>query len=338
MDFSIPPNKQGDWQTIAAQEAAERAALEAQQLARRLPWFREEMCIQKGFYDHLGWIGTCFLEAFNKAAAPDEFDMHLGYGTRAVLNTHHVTKGFQRQIIFGRHVAEDSNRLAIFWAMTHEGTHLANQYDRIPATHATPFNPHARVVLCPRDAMILNVLMERQAFAMELLMEDLRQDVMAGRLVPADIPASLQLQEKLRMYAARIDTRTRWGTEEMFLSHYWSSTLNAYDDRGRIAHIKNNNISFARLGLTDLRLLNDCFGMKTFGDGDDDLVQLLQAEFAPEQQARLDRINGVLGIGAEDNLPLLADALAAHGSSPERFLHISAGLDRVLPPMAAPYP
>ncbi len=338
MNSSIPPNMQGDWQTIAAQEAAERAALEAQQLVRRLPWFREEMRIQKGFYDHLGWLGTRFLEAFNRAAAPDEFDVHLGQGTRAVLNTHHVIKGFQRRIIFGRHVAEDSNRLAIFWAMTHEGTHLANQYDRVAATHATPFNPHASVVLCPRDAMILNVLMERQAFAMELLMDDLRQDVMSGKLAPAHIPVATQLQEKLRMYAARIDTRTRWGTEEAFLDHYRANTLAAYEDAGRITHIKNNNISFARLGLADLRLLNDCFGMNTFGESDDDLGLLLRADFTPEQQTRLDRINGILGIGLEDYLPVLDDALAVLGTCPAAFLQTSAGFDRVLPPMAPPLP
>jgi len=327
---SLTKNSHGPWMDIAAQEKAERAALEERQHTRRMPWFREEMKIQKGFYDHLSWIGAAFKDALERVAPAEDFDVHFSdENTRAILSNHHLTKGFIGEIVFGKAVADDKNRFAIFWALTHEGTHLANQYHRVPATHATPFNTRAQVVLCPRDSMILNVLMERQVFAMQVLLDDLLDGVINGRLASEEIPSPAVLQVALQQYAAALDDRTAWKTEEAFLDFYRGKALERYEEWGRVSHLKNNNIQYARLGLSDLHLLNECFGMKTFGETDADLEKLLTDSFTPEQQARLDKINRDLGIDEGKLLPL-ADVLKKQGLTPEEFLKVGCSkIDKV---------
>lgn len=312
----------GPWKPIADLEAAERAELEARQHARRMEWFHEEMKIQHGFFDHLGWIGGAFKDALACARYTQDFDVHFSNkDTRAVLTSHNLTKGFVGEISFGKAAADDSNRFSIFWALVHEGTHLANQYHRVAAMHATPFNARAKVVLCPRDAMILNVLIERQAFAMQLVMDDLLDGVVNGFMSSDEIPSPADLQVSLQQYAAVLDPRMKWTNESQFLDFYRGRALDRYEETGRVLHLKENNIQYARLSLDQLKVLNDCFGMTTFGIGDAELESLLKVTFTPEQQARLDQANRDLGID-ESKLPMLEAALAGLGTNAEAFLEV----------------
>lgn|GEM_PF-3532452 len=322
MTFKLPQNPQGDWASIIQQQEAEAAALAARQLAQRMAIITEEVKVQTGYFAQLGWLGRSFSEAFNKAAAPIDVDPKKT-DCRATLWTHGSISGFLREITLGKGIVMDSNPLAIFGALTHEGTHLVNQFERVPATHASPYNTRSPVVLCPRDAVVLNILIERQAFAMELLMDDLLAEARKSDSETYEVPPASVLQVKLQEYAQMKNTRTRWESEDAFLDSYRGGKMSDYEPNGRADYLKNGNIGYVRLGLADLRILNDCFGMKTFGETDEDLSKLLTSDFTPEQQARLDQINSDLGVGNEEDLPLLEDALAAHGMTIDAYLKMS---------------
>lgn len=330
MTIHLPQNPQGDWASIVRQQEAEASALAEKHVAQRLALMPEEVKVQTAYFSHLGWLGQSFSAAFNKAAAPIDIDIKK-VDCRATLWTHSITKGFLGEITLGKNIAMDNNAAAIFGALTHEGTHLLNQFKRVPAAHASPYNTRSPVVLCPRDAMVLSTLMERQAFAMELLMDDLLNEVRNFTGEVFEIPSAAVLQVKLQDYARMQNSRTRWNDEKSFLDYYRNNRMNDYEEFGRVAHLKDNAIGYARLGLADLRILNECMGMKTFGETDDDLSRLLTYDFTSDQQARLDRINKDLGIVNEDHLPLLEEALVVHGMTPESYLKMSVSRTAAVP-------
>ena len=124
------------------------------------------------------------------------------------------------------------------------------------------------------------------------------------------------------------------GTQRLLgFSSVGIAVLAGLPDAETVAHHHRHASGYARLGLADLRILNDCLGMKTFGDTDEALSRLLTYDFTPAQQARLDKINTMLGLENEEALPVLEDALAAHGISALDFL--KTGASRMAGPRVA---
>lgn len=330
---SLPQPPQGDWATLLRQQAG-HDPLTPEEIAARYALVEGEAKAQLGYYQKLGVLGRAFHEATQKAAIPVRVDSTLR-SSRAILNTFNTVSGFRGDIELGHLIVTDHNPHAIFAALTHEATHLVNQYYRVPATHASPFNTASPVVLCPRDAMKLNVLLERQAFAMQLLMEDLLQAHLAQDEA-LDLSDTAMLQARLRDYAQMRNPRTLWADEKTFVEYYSRTKLNHYEEEGRQAHMRDKKVVFARMSLADIRGLNECFGLKTFADDDAALQALWDAPIDSVLEKRILEINRALGIDDEEALACLDDAYRACGIEATDFMNISAHLVPPPPTSFAP--
>ena len=316
-------NPFGTWENLAKSEAN---ALDAMWQTRQ-EWFEGQKAGMNSWYDRLGWIGKAFRQAFESAACVETIDSvraTLSANTRAVANGHNVFDGFMNAILIGRGALADENPYALFSALNHERTHLAIQYRNVAASHATPWNSKAHVVLCPRDAMILNVLMERQAFAVQRVFEDLARGMDEGELGPQNMPSHEELQAVLHIYTKEIDWHVKWDTDEAFVRHYRDQAQDFYTG-GHAAYLKRSDITFARLGIEDLRAINDFFGLNTFGNSDDELLQLLTESFEGYQLEKLAGQNADLCVPAYELLPSVTEALQKRKMSSADFIRLSLG-------------
>lgn len=302
-------NPHGTWKSVASQDVSVRQA-----------WLTEELKNNGHFYASAGWLGQQFEAACKQAAVVEEYDPELQ--SRASLIGHHPMSGFGGKILYGDKLLGDQNAGALPLARAHEMIHLMCQYQRISATHATPFNSSTLSILLPRAAMILTIMMERQAFAGELLLKDLWAATRDGWLRAENIPAPEYLEARLRRYATHTDPGTRWNSDEGFVEYYCGWVLDGYySNKNYLNQRKDKN--YTNLALEDIKPLNDFFGMKTFADTETELAPYLQMVFPPASEARLQRLNAELGIAENGFFKSHGTVLRENGTTPEQFLRSS---------------
>lgn len=308
-------NPHGSYKEMNARHKAAMAMLEASHNAELMLWLQSEIKLLHSQYDHLGAAGKNFKKAFEKAACHEVIKPDLG--SRAALVTHDVTRGFVNTICYGNSTLLDANPLALFGSRTHEGIH-AIQFAKAAVTHATPYNHAARIALCPRDAMTLQIMKERQAFAGQLLFMDLLGRHFNG----AALPTAAELQEKLLDNVHHIKPESRWETETDFLNYYRDLTLRDYEGyfpEGK-ASLLLKDIVFVRLELKDLAEMNEFLDFDTFGRTEAEISSSFGGLLDQEREDRLARLNRRLGIEDEGKLPLFGEALTEEGLTRADFL------------------
>lgn len=316
-------NPSGSWANL---KESENAALAGMWKIRQ-EWLDAQVAETNTWYDQLGSMGSEFRQAFQTAACSETIDTikpELSRNTRAVMNAHHIYDGFMNNVLVGEACLNDENPFALFSSLNHERTHLAIQYRNVAATHATPWNSWARVMLCPRDAMIINVLMERQAFAVQRVFEDFARGINTGEIGPDNMPTPAELQASLQAYARNIGQQAKWDNDAAFVRHYRNQAQGFYSEK-HADYLKSADITYARLGIEDLRAINDFLGLNTFGNTDAELMALLDQSFEGYQLEIVNEQNADLGVPSYKKLPTMTKAMQNRGMNAGDFIRQGLG-------------
>ncbi|MGZ9108930.1 MAG: hypothetical protein ACXW4B_08945 [Micavibrio sp.] len=301
-------------------------SVNARQQAERDLWLRDELRGLSGLYQRLGNFGSRFLREFAALGCAESIDLQLS--ARASFQAHHTTKGFINKIIYSTAVLDDVE--ALFSSRTHEGIH-AIQFGRSAAAHATPFNVGTKIMLCPRDAVLLEELKERDAFAKQRLLDKMLTD---DRYAASNVTF---LENELQDYARTILRTLQWNDEMTFLDYYRGKAMGEYETRMASRHKAEGDIVYVRLEPEDILGIGDSLGLHSFGTSPADAMTW-QRPLTAAQETRLDALNRTLGIADERVLPTLGQALAGQGLTRTSFLRQSLGKAQNSGPKPPPPP
>ena len=122
----------------------------------------------------LGDIGKLFLTEARKSGCKQEIDIYFDNGL-AEYSSFSYVRGFRNMITYGPGAEESLARL--FSAMVHETTH-ALQKMKTAALHASPFNPDTKIIICPRDWVMLEERCEQDSYTKQAYFNSLLAKVL----------------------------------------------------------------------------------------------------------------------------------------------------------------
>jgi hypothetical protein len=132
----------------------------------REAWLRKELTIQDQMLDALGGAGQEFKRLFNSLNLKEEVD--LTRDSPAAYMVFRWQEGFVNKILFGKDALV--SRRYFFLCRFHEMIH-ALQHNEVAATHAQALNQKSKIFLCPRDALWMSELLEKDAYAKQYLID-----------------------------------------------------------------------------------------------------------------------------------------------------------------------
>lgn len=299
----------------------------ARQQAERDQWLVRAIRELDDCYDSLGPIGKKFKSEFAATQCSEHID--LDANSRAALNTHHKTKGFLNTISYNRSILADAGEL--FSSRTHEAVH-AIQFSRSAAAHAAPYNGRVKIMLSPRDAILLQELKERDAYSKQWLL-----DTMLDTSGPSRSRAALE--EALHNHARTVLEDTRRFDGMTFLESYRDMVIDEYQDMMAARHQAEGDIVYVRLDCDDIIEIGRSLGLHSFGRTPDEAAAwMVSASLTAAQETRLAAIYTDLGLDNNMALPTLAEALAARGLTKAAFVAQSLAKPPESGPKPAPTP
>ena len=288
-------------------------ALSERHRMERDAWLQGAITRLDTHYDKIGALGAAFRDEMKLVGCGEFVDTELP--SRAAFHAHHLTLGFSNKIYYSAAALEMT--ASLFASRTHEGVH-AFQFGRCAATHATPYNSGTKIILCPRDGVLLEELKERDAFAKQWLLQRLYEEDGYNAQSPE------QLTQDLRRHADGILESLDWRQGYSFLDYYRDREIETYEGCMIRRYMREPNLVFVRLAPEDIWVLGGALGVNSFGDTPADVASRPNTHpLTAAQEGRITTLNRQLGIQDETVLPTLRQALLAGGSSPSQFLHRS---------------
>lgn len=294
-----------------------------------------------------GNIGALFAGEFKSTGCTQNIDVR--YRGLAHYTSFSLSKdkgGFVNNITYGPLAVEDLAHL--YSSMVHEATH-AIQKSKCAALHASPFNPNTRIVICPKDWIMLQERCEQGAYTMQALFNSLLADSIPeikalsakDALSVTDFDAMRDpapyFVEAMRNIAHKSLDKSFYSdnpdAEKRFRHYYHDVSLDGFTAGVETRLKDKETIIFVRAEPEDIAAIGDITGFNLFGYGTP------QAEFADhpallkDTDEKLQKLNAKLGITDEATLPTLSEALAAAGLTRAEFLAASYS-----PANAAPKP
>lgn len=301
--------------------------LKARQQAERDAWLLREIDHNLNpLYDRVGDLGRAFRAALARTGCREMTDAYRR-DCVAMFTAHLEIDGFSNTLIYGDRVFtnEDGHFATAleqtFDSRNHEGTH-AIDFNRVAALHATPYNPHARMILCPRDEMLMMELKERSAIARSWLFHE----ILHGRISALDGAA----QEKALQDCAATVLETRMvgtGADVRPLLHYYRDlSLQEYEIMvpRRLAQY-GGDLRFVMLEDEDILSLSDSLGLKTFGAGPSDFARFRSPPLNADEAARLAAMERDFNVGTPVSF---SRALADAGLDRDSFLKLSLSVPK----------
>ncbi len=305
-------------------------AFNARQQAERDQWLMRAIGELDEWYAKLGPVGQKFKSDFAATKCGEHIDLDIR--ARAALNTHHMTRGFLNTISYNRDVLDDARDL--FSSRTHEGVH-AIQYSQSAAAQATPYNCRVKIMLCPRDAILLQELKERDALSKQWLFDAMLDDHLAlpdGSYQPQSLA---MLEAALQNHARTILEKTNNFEGKTFLESYRDMTIRDYEGMMASRHQKEGDIIYVRLDPDDVIEIGHNLGLHSFGRNAAEAAEWMQSSpLTAVQEATLSAIHADLGLQSTAALPTLAEALQARGLTKAGFVAQS----HAKPPESGPKP
>ncbi|MCC7304671.1 MAG: hypothetical protein IT558_00260 [Alphaproteobacteria bacterium] len=278
-------------------------------------------------------------EARKNVASPahfSPFESTPGIGHHTYLNTMYVDE-------------KDRSRAAVEISRRHEGAH-AILWGKLAAAHASPYNPAAPIVLCPRDWGRLMRNTERAAMAYNALLGFADTDANikeAMKLEPGtaeDFGAAMKansnntevalnrvarecLERNSNFYMLPTGKRTE--KEALTLRNYYTwYSLKTFQDCERFnwtyALEDGPAPIFVRLGEEDILQMGELLGLNAFGRGRPDSFFTDQAPLMWKHQNWQNALNHRFGILNSDELPTVREALNDYFDiTPRKFLEFS---------------
>ena len=321
--FNPHPGSGAPEPQVTAQSAFQTAAkplgdlswgeLNRRQQDERDAWLQRAITRLDERYDQIGPLGKAFRDEMALIHCNEFVDPELP--SRAAFHAHHLSQGFSNKIYYSPAALEMTQSL--FSSRTHEGVH-AFQFGRCAATHATPYNGGSKIILCPRDGVLLEELKERDAFTKQWLLQRLHEE-------PGYNAAPLeQWTRDVRHYAAGILESMDRQQDYSFLDYYRDREIETYEGCMVRRYMREPGLTFVRLALEDMWVVGGSLGINSFGDAPVDVARWANLRpLTPGQDGRIAVLNRQLGIADETALPTLRQALLAVGLTPAQFLHQS---------------
>ncbi len=286
------------------------AALNARHQAERDAWLAQAILDLGSYYKQIGPLGDAFSREVALTGCGEFVDPELP--ARAAFHAHHLTQGFSNQIFYSPSALQTTQGL--FSSRTHEAVH-ALQFSRCAATHATPYNGASKIILCPRDGVLLDELKERDAFSKQWLLQRLYDEPGYNTQSPD------QWKQDLRQHAETVLESMNLRRGYNFRDYYRDREIESYEDCMVSRHQQEQGLTYVRLDAADLWMLGGALGLNTFGDtlGEASRWRGLHL-LTPGQEGRIAVLNQQLGIMQESTLPTLRQALMAQGTSRPLFM------------------
>ncbi len=284
----------------------------------------------------LGEIGKKLLKNFNKTNCRESKDMaYDGLAFYSSFSYREGQKGFVNSITYGAGANDSFTKL--FSAKVHEMAH-ALQIQHCAALRADPFNPDTKIIICPRDWIMLQERCEEDAYVKQALFNSLLAEVIPHLSSVTDKEAFSAVDFKVirdsspnigvafnRAARQSLSKRFYWdSTDENYYSfrnHYQYRTLAGFKAGMNMRrHNNESGFVFVRLTAADIMDVGASFGLNSFS-GDPSLTAPFfeNSPLRPRAQGLLAELNDSLGIKDENSLPTLTEALAHEGLDKTTF-------------------
>ncbi len=283
-------------------------------------WFHALESID-ALYGRMGEGGRDLVRTFRAIGTPEFYDP--GYDEVGAFHGFSLS-GFLNKSVFGpRALRGEREFLSI---RTHEIIH-AIQHFVLAATHADPVNGRSSIALCPRDMVKLEELKERSAYAGQYLFETLYDGLVAGREVTFTLsdwtPEEEQGMEEVKANM-RASVASMMDEDDRKVKRiYNGDILDRYEKAiaARRDELERGEMRFVRLEDEDIAAAGDGFVLNIFTDAEGNVLRefLRDVELTPAQEARVRKLNEILGID-ENALPTFGQALADAGTDREQFM------------------
>lgn len=243
------------------------------------------------------------------------------------------------------------SQASVFAATAHENIH-AHSFNKSAILHASPWNPAADAILCPRDFVKMILMCEQDAFAKQAWFSSLAKDNRDVALKSDRAPVNARwfatmrkaqgtLQGALREAAAESMNTQRnddkHGNLFTYEDYYRDWALNTY--RSALASRAGCKDAVpavpVRMDSADMVTIGQSFGPNPFDDGNGGLHSDFSAlpVFTEEEEKLIADLNALLDISDDSALPTFREQMAATGQTPESFLNksLTQGVRQVQP-------
>jgi len=241
---------------------------------------------------------------------------------------------------------------AFFHSRAHEILH-GIAWNNVPVLHASLFNKHSPVVLCPRDWVAMFEMTEadvgaKTAWLMSLMAKDNPAMADATRYLPVSVDEFNLVRSQTKTvddaltWTAQLGMAKIWGTDERdgsdmsFAAYYQSWALTCYENILKWYEADGIRPALAvRMEQGDACDVGRSFGPNPFKHDAYSVTPLKGLD-----EARIRALNARLGIHDESHLPTFGDALQWHGHTPQSYLAaskaaVSAPAVQVVPQVVA---
>ena len=297
----------------------------------------------------LGNIGRQFLDQVIRSGCKEKVDVSHTSSVAAYCSFSYDPRGFLNQVTYG--AAAEESLVRLFSSKVHETTH-ALQKMLSPALHASPFNPDTKIIICPRDWVMLEERCEQDAYTKQAYFSSLLAPLLPEiRETMQRAPLSIEDFEKIRAAAPTIDQALTEAARQALNKSFYKNDPDAeYRFKNKIQDqaLKNyeagialrreNNetgLIFVRLEPEDIAAIGASCGPNVFGTKGVLPEFLANPVMLRDTQKKLAEINRSCGITDPDKLPTLSEALKKAGMTREQFI---AQADKHIPPPSSPQP
>lgn len=300
-------------------------------------------------FQQMGPVGQQFQREFAASGCQEVIAERLrNSSVNAMGPSHHYGDGhFYNELSYNPGIMNSLRWM--FRAKAHDGIH-AIQWANCAVLHANAWNKHTRYILCPRSDMLKLELTENDAYAKQLLLEQILQTVSEWddnidnvskidsrpQILTFMQDGSKQFDEaalqRLQQYAMTILEDESRADGKSFQLAYRDVGLSDWEKGIDLRYDDNNmiDVEIVTLDEEDVMLLGSALGIYTFGKDPIETRAWLNRPLDPAYEARIQDLNARYNIH-EGSLRTLGQALAARGETKASYLAKQRGSQNVAP-------
>lgn len=315
--------------------------------------FEKQLPILNSLFKMMGPIGEQFLQEFAASKCREVVDERLRNSTANAMGpSHHYGRGrFYNELSYNPAIMNSLRWM--FRAKAHDGIH-AIQWSNCAVLHANAWNRYTKLILSPRADMLKLELTENDAYAKQLLLEQVLEltaqwDDSIDNILKSDPrPQILTVMpdgskqfddaalQRLQQYAFNVLEKETRADGKTFIQAYRDVCLSDWENGISLRQNDNNHtdIEIVTLDEEDIMLLGSSLGIYTFGKDPVETQAWLQRPLDRVYEVRIQKINQDAGID-EKSLRTLGQALAARGMTKSDYLAAQRG-DGLAAPVQSP--
>lgn len=289
-------------------------------------------------FKKMGPIGRHFLMEFSASQCHETVDRFIrNTSTNAMGPTYHYgSSRFCNELSYNPGILNSLRWM--FRAKSHDGIH-AIQWASSAALHANSWNKKTQFILSPRSDMLKLELTENDAYAKQLLLEQVLGNVECwddavdnvkgedtrSQILSVMTDGTLKLDDvavqRLQHYASSVLDSEKRADKKSFREAYRDVCLKDWKNGLDLRRSDGNmrDVEFVTLDEEDVMILGSSLGIYTFGKEPIETRAWLNGTLDLDCEQRIQEINEKAGID-EKSLRTLGQALASCGMSKNEYL------------------